>query len=310
MNLAFSPCDSAPLLERAAQLGIDRAGVAPAATVPSSVSRRYREWIATGLNASMHYLDRYHDQRDDPRLLLPGARSVISCAIGYYHPERQPDGVPTIASYAHGDDYHDVVRSLLDMLADGIRETWGGETRVCVDTAPVHERYWAVRSGIAFRGANGLVIVPGLGTYCFLGEIITTVAFTPTHPSPGGIECGRCLRCVKSCPTDAIGPDGTIDATRCLSCLTIEHRGDFPEHFSTGGRLYGCDTCQQVCPHNRGLAPTPHSQFHLRTAYNTLTATRIVSMTHEEYVEIFRKSAIKRAKLDGLRRNALHIKQK
>lgn len=287
-------------------LGIDRIGVAEACEVPDGVTDGYRRWIAEGCNGSMEYLDRYHDVRRDPRLLLTGARSVISCAIAYYHKSKQPAGIPAIASYAHGDDYHDVVRRLLEPLAAFIRETWGGETRICVDTAPIHERYWAVTSGVGFRARSGLVIVPGLGTYCFLAEIVTTVEFSPTPPL-APTACDGCGACVASCPGGAIRSDGTIDARRCLSYLTIEHRGDLPDTLSTGGRLYGCDCCQQVCPHNRVVEPCSHPEFDLRPAYNDLTRENIASLTPESYAAIFRRSAIKRAKLSGLLRNLRHL---
>jgi len=294
--------DASALIEKALSLGIDRIGVARACRVPAAVSAAYERWIERGGNASMKYLERYPDVRCDPRELLSGTCSVISCAISYYHTECQPSDVPAIASYAHGDDYHDVVRHLLEPVALWIRETYGGETRICVDTAPVHERYWAIASGIGFRGHSGLVIVPGLGTYCFLAEILSTVPFKPTLPLER-TECDSCGKCVKACPGGAIEPGGEVDAKRCLSYLTIEHRDELPEGLSTGGRLYGCDTCQTVCPHNQGLKPTRHSEFRLRPAYSTLTAERIESMTAEEYTEVFHRSAIKRAKLTGLKRN-------
>ncbi len=306
MSLTSYRCDSSWLSDQANDIGIDRIGVAEAIPVPEHETDRYEHWLSSGGNAAMEYLERYPDIRQDPRRLLDGARSVISCAVSYYHTERQPDGIPVIASYAHGDDYHEVVRELLETLASRIRLTYGGETRVCVDTAPIRERYWAVASGVGFRGRSGLVIVPGLGTYCFLAEIITTVPFRPTGMLSVS-ECDRCGMCVSKCPGHAINPDGTINASRCLSYLTIEHRGDMPEGFSTGGRLYGCDTCQAVCPHNRDIALSRHKRFSLRPAYNSLTPERIESLTPEEYASIFRHSAIRRARLSGLRRNLRHL---
>ena len=306
MSSSSSPCSAAPLLQRAAELGIDRVGVAEARKVPQSVTDGYAGWIERGGNASMEYLDRYHDVRRDPRLLLDGARSVISCAIGYYHTARQPEGAPVIASYAHGDDYHEAVRRLLEPLAAFVRENYGGETRICVDTAPIHERYWAVASGVGYRGRSGLVIVPGLGTYCFLAEIITTAEIEPSCPL-SATGCAGCGRCVLYCPGGAINSDGTVDAGRCLSYLTIEHRGELPEGLSTGNRLYGCDMCQQVCPHNAGIDECRHPEFDLRPAYRKLTRESIAALTPESYAVLFRHSAIKRAKLAGLMRNLKHL---
>lgn len=306
MSLMSSPCDPAPLLEQAVRLGIDRVGVARACEVPQEVSDGYARWLADGCNASMDYLDRYHDVRRDPRLLLDGARSVISCAIGYYHTSRQLQGAPAIASYAHGDDYHDVVRRLLEPLAAYVRETYGGETRICVDTAPIHERYWAVAAGVGYRGRSGLVIVPGLGTYCFLAEVIATAEIGET-PRREVTACDGCDRCVKACPGGAIGRDGVVDARRCLSYLTIEHRGELPGQLSTGNRLYGCDTCQQVCPCNRDIAACGHPEFELRPAYRDITRESLAALTPESYAALFRHSAIKRAKLAGILRNLNHL---
>lgn len=303
MSLTSSPCDFAALAAEATRLGIDRVGVATAEPVPPDVRLQYRDWIGAGCHGHMSYLEKYDEVRSDPRLLLEGARTVISCAVSYYHVAEQPAGIPRIASYAHGDDYHEVVRARLESLATYIRENYGGDTRVCVDTAPIHERYWAVKSGVAIRGDSGLVIVPGLGTYCFLGEIISTATIDPTA-AIDPVRCNSCGKCKKSCPGGAIKDDGTIDARRCLSYLTIEYRGELPPGLTTGDRLYGCDTCQQVCHYNSGLQECGYAEFDLREAYKTLSKERIMSMDHAEYVEIFRHSAIKRTKLDGLKRNA------
>lgn len=287
----------------AATVGIDRVGVAVAEPVDPFVTEQYNLWLADGCNGDMAYLEKYPDVRKDPRLLLEGARSIVSCAVSYFHTSRQPDGVPRIASYAHGDDYHEVVKGRLEQLARWIRENYGGYTRVCVDTAPIHERYWAVKAGVGFRGDSGMVIVPGLGTYCFLGEIITTVAIEPTLPC-GISRCDSCGKCARMCPGSAINDDGTVDARRCLSYLTIEYRGELPQGMRTGGRLYGCDTCQEACHLNGGARECGYPEFDLRPAYCDLSREKILNMEHGEYIEIFRHSAIKRTKLDGLKRNA------
>lgn len=304
MSLEQSPCSD--LVAKAIDCGIDALAIAPVAPVDKETVGRYRLWIEKGYNAGMDYLNRYPDIRFDPAGLLPGARSIICCAVSYNHLDSQPAGNPRIASYAHGDDYHDVVRGILEKFTTHIRETYGGETRVCVDTAPLMERYWAQHSGLAFQGRSGLMIVPELGTFFFLGEIITTAGLPPMRHT-AETRCNDCGKCVVSCPGCAINNDGTIDARKCLSYLTIEHRGELPEGFSTGNRLYGCDECQRVCPHNEYAALTREKRFLLRPAYKTLTAETVLTMNQEDFSTIFRHSAIKRAKLDGLKRNARHL---
>lgn len=312
MSLTSCPCDFAPddprafIAACADAAGIDRLGFAVAGEVDACCREEYERWIAEGCNAGMGYLERYPDVRNDPRKLLEGARSVISCAISYWHPERQAPGAPRIGLYAHGDDYHDVVRCALEEVAAAIRERYGAECRVCVDTAPIHERYWAAKSGVGFRGANGTLIVPGVGSYCFLGEIVTTLDLSATPPLENSV-CEQCGLCVKACPGGALRGDGTIDCRRCLSYMTIEHRGDFPDGFTTGGRLAGCDTCQEVCPHNKTPRPGRHPGLGLRDSLKHLTAADIIALTPDTYAAIFKGSALKRLKLAGLRRNAGHL---
>lgn len=305
MSLTSSPCDDPDrraIVTLAGELGIDRIGFAQAGPVADEQSRHYAGWLAAGSHADMAYLERYPDIRRDPRLLLPGAQTVISCAISYWHPEVQRPDAPQIAMYAHGDDYHDVVRRILTPLADEIARRWGAETRICVDTAPIHERYWAISSGVGFRGRNGLVIAPGVGSYIFLGEIVTTHPFLPTAPLPTDV-CDSCGMCVARCPGGALRGDGTLDCSRCLSYLTIEYRGEFPPGFTTGGRLAGCDRCQQVCPHNAAPLPTSHPEFHLRQSLARLTAGEVAELTPATYAELLRRSSLKRIKLPQLQRN-------
>lgn len=301
---SFAPSDPRALIAAwADEAGVDRIGFAAAVPVDGAERERYEAWLASGCGADMEYLSRYPDVRFDPRGLLPGARTVISCAISYWHPERQHPDAPRIALYAHGDDYHTVVREALEGVAGRIRETWGAETRVCVDTAPVRERYWALRSGVGQRGLNGLLIAPGVGSYCFLGEIVTTLGLEPTPPLRQDV-CEGCGRCLKACPAGALRGDGTMDCRRCLSYMTIEYRGDFPPGFSTGGRLAGCDACQQACPHNAAPLPTRHAAFHLRPSLAALGRDEILALTPGSYAELLRGSALKRLKITGLQRNA------
>lgn len=309
MNSIPSQC-RATIEAWATEAGIDRIGFSPAGEVDEAYTARYNDWLARGCNAGMDYLARYHEVRRDPRLLLDGAKTIISCAISYWHQETQKSGSPRIAMYAHGDDYHDVVRKILSVVADRMSAEWGCTNRVCVDTAPIHERYWAIRSGIGFRGRNGLLIIPGVGSYCFLGEIITTLDLVHQDKSSIGnsVSCPEnCGLCVKACPGHALVGDGTMDCNKCLSYLTIEHRGDLPGGFSTGGRLAGCDTCQQVCPHNARPLPTRHPEFMLRPSLRDITRDELSALTPESYAGLFRRSALKRLKLDGILRNLSHL---
>lgn len=286
-----------------AAAGVYRYGIAAAAPVDADHMEAYARFIASGRHASMEYLERYTDLRADPRTLLPGARSVISCAIPYSAPGPEPQ--LRIARYARGADYHTAVRERLSSVALYISEHYGGSTRVCVDTAPIAERYWAVKAGVGFIGRNRQLIVPGAGSYFFLAEILTTAQLPVSAPcSRGCLGCGRCTR---ACPTGALGPDGSFDARLCLSYLTIEHRGELPEGTDLHGTFYGCDRCAEACPHNAAPPLTDIPEFQPRPAIARLTARDVAAMDHHTYTITFRGSAMKRAKLDGLRRNALHI---
>ncbi len=263
----------------------------------------YARWVAAGRHAGMDYMTRYDDVRSDPRLLLPGARSLIVCAFSYF--TDTPFLLP-ISLYARGRDYHEVIRTRLTAMADRIATTHGGETRICIDTAPLRERYWAQRAGLGFIGLNNQLIVPGTGSYVFLGTILWTGHAEPTAPTTH--DCGRCGRCVAACPAHALSADGRgLDAHRCLSYLTIEHRGEFPNGTNLCGHLYGCDECQRVCPHNRGVTPTSISEFYPTEALATLTLDKVSALTQPEFSTLFRHSAIKRTKLAGLQRNAASL---
>lgn len=300
MSLLPSTC-SEELREAASRLGVSRLGIASVHDVDEAQLKRYEEWIAEGCHGEMSYLDRYHDVRRNPGGLLPGAASVIVCAFNYFPALFQRGDVPQFAYYSYGKDYHEVVRDRLRKLACHIEEFYGGETRVCVDTAPIPERYWAVEAGLGFRGVNSQLIIPGMGSYFFLGEILTTVGFAPDTRFKG--DCGSCGACVRSCPGSAI-KDGKIDARRCLSYLTIEYRGEsLPEGTSLGNHLYGCDVCQQVCPHNRACVPTDIEEFAPSEDFLSLDRDSIAGLTPEKFSALFRHSAVKRTKLKGLMRN-------
>lgn len=299
--------DKKELVSRAELIGAVACGIAPCAPVGKDESERLYEWIDSGCNASMDYMAKYTGLRVDPQGLLPGARSVISFAFPYYPPDTPGDSDAIFARYSLGDDYHDVLRKRLTVIAEWIQNEFNAETRICVDTAPILERYWAVRAGVGFRGLNGLIIVPGAGSWVLLGEILTTAPLPPDRPDTR--SCGSCRRCVESCPGHAIRPDATVDARRCRSYLTIECRDPgLPDGINLGRRIYGCDICQEVCPWNAAPATTAIKEFFPRPEILALTRSEIIDMDQERFSLIFRKSAIKRAKLTGLQRNLKYMK--
>lgn len=292
--------------------GASAFGVSPAMEVPEYISQAYRDWLTEGRQAGMAYMERNLEVRDDPRLLLEGAKSVISIAYSYRQPPcKEREGLPYVAAYALGSDYHDVLREKLRPVVEALSKNYGAVSRICIDSAPIHERYWAVRSGIGERCANGAVYVPGIGSEVFLAEIITTLELQETDGTRGGKErgCNGCGVCRMICPGKAIMEDGTIDSRRCINYMTIEHRGDFTEEHkgilrkTRGVTLFGCDRCLQVCPLNRNQEPTSIEELRMREVFRSLTAEKIMAMEQEEFSHRFKGSPLKRAKLVGLRRN-------
>ncbi len=302
-----SPCQwfdlPAHIMERN---GVFRWGIAEIAPVDTNAQQIYHAWISAGHNASMTYLERYNEVRANPELLLPDAKSIICCAFPYFYPISKSSDTANIALYALGDDYHEVLRNRLESIAKELRQLFGGETRVCVDTAPLRERYWAERSGLGCIGINNHLIIPGAGSFFFLGEIISTVAFHPTHTLTDN-PCNKCMCCVKACPTGALRADGTIDASKCLSYLTIEHRGELPTDTNLHDCLYGCDACGKACPLNTHPAISHIPEFQPRQDLLSLTLNEVATMNQPTFSTLFAHSAIKRTKLTGLQRNAISI---
>lgn len=287
--------------------GAYRTGVAVASEVEAWARNNYDAWIAGGSHAGMTYMERYGEVRDDPRLLLEGAKSLVVGAFSYATSAVQPEGIPRFARYALGSDYHSVLRRRLEPVMRTIEQEWGARCRICIDTAPLRERYWAARAGVGFIGRNNQLIIPGAGSWFVLATIVTTLTLPPDLPVENA--CGECRLCVDACPGGALRADGrALDANRCLSYLTIEHRGELSDGLRLGNRVYGCDVCQLVCPHNReSVSPPALPEFEPRPALMRLTAGTIAAMTREEFSLMFRDSAVKRTKLDGLQRNLRHI---
>jgi epoxyqueuosine reductase len=299
---------AAQVKARALDLGFDLVGIAPAD--PSRYSAYLRDWLDQGRAGEMSYLSKRFEERVRPGAYLPEARSVICVAMNYYvelEPPSQADRAThgRIARYALGDDYHELIKSRLHQLADTIRAL-GPEvsTRACVDTAPVLEKDLATRAGIGWLGKNSCLINPHIGSWLLLGEILTTLDLPADSPATD--HCGTCTRCIDACPTGAITAPYQLDASRCISYLTIEHRSPIDPELEPkiGDWLYGCDVCQDVCPHNSKAAPTAHSQFRPRFPTGGVNVHEVLEWDDEQYRARLRGSAMKRIKLPVLKRNA------
>lgn len=306
----MSGCDKKKDLIRAKalELGFSACGFARADRVCDEAVGRYRDWLGCGKNDCMDYAANYQELRNDPRELFPGTKTIISVALNYYPTRFQSKDAPQFSYYAYGRDYHDVVKVRLKALAEYIRQNWDEESRVCVDTAPVMEKYWAREAGVGMIGRNNLLIIPGKGSFFFLGELLTTLEVEPDEPCTD--SCGNCMQCVKACPGGALKDERFLDARRCLSCQLIERRGELPEWVVevVGNRIYGCDECQVACPHNKNAVSTSVVDFAPQDEFMELTIDNILSMDKADFMRLFGKSAIRRAKLEGLLRNARIVK--
>ena len=290
---------------QAASLGFDACGFAAAVPVDAEALARYDRWIEQGRNGCMQWAAGHRDLRSDPSLLLEGAQTVISLALNYYPAIFQPAGTLRVAYYAYGRDYHEVLREKLSALARYIEQLTGCATRPCVDSAPMRERYWAQQAGIGFIGRNNCLIIPGKGSFFFLGEIVTTAQLPPDEPCT--LTCGDCGKCVEACPTGALNVVGAADCNRCLSCQLIEnHAESLPQWMNSivDGRIVGCDECQLCCPHNAHVKPTSVVDFAPTDAVMTLTPDRVAHMTAGDFRRTFAHSAIMRLRHKTLRRNA------
>lgn len=294
----------------ASRLGFFVCGFAKAEPVSEAMRRHYLGWLADGRNADMAYLGNNLDKRFDPRLLMPGVKTIVVVAQNYFPARRLPEGEPQIADYALGLDYHDIVKQKLRQLAATVGIA---DYRAFVDTAPVLERYWAVRAGLGWIGKNQQLIIPHAGSEFFLGELFVTVELPPDEPLPN--RCGTCHRCVDACPTHALNLPATcvegygditrFDARLCLSYQTIENRGELTvgAKAAMGDTFYGCDRCQRACPWNRFAKPSTEPLLQPREELLAMTRQKWENLTEEDYRRLFKGSAVKRAKYEGLMRN-------
>ncbi len=274
-------------------LGFDDCRVSRAKV--ASHADRYRQWIEDGCAGDMKWLERNMERRADPALVVDGAFSVVSLAFNYFPGADDPDVDYRIARYAWNDDYHDIIDDKLREMNLAM-EALGGKQRFYTDTGPVLERDFASDSGLGWNGKSCVQIHKGLGTWFFLAELITTLDLPPD--SPVGDHCGKCTRCMTACPTDAITEPHRVDARRCISYLTIEHKGSIPLEFrkQIGDRIYGCDTCLDVCPWNRFAKLSRETRFHARQSVFQKRLRDFLELDDDGFRALFAKSPIKRIK--------------
>ncbi|NRB49575.1 MAG: tRNA epoxyqueuosine(34) reductase QueG [Saprospiraceae bacterium] len=293
------------LRQEAERLGFSFVGIAQA-TQMDEEARRLEEWLNQNKHGQMHYMANHFDKRTDPRKLVEGAKSVVSLMYNYYTPTAQTDSeAPKISKYAFGQDYHFVIKhklkSLLAFLQAEVGEVNG---RCFVDSAPVLERDWAKRSGVGWIGKNTMLIHPKAGSYFFLAELILDLDFVYDHPIKD--YCGTCTRCIDACPTEAISPEGYVmDGSKCISYFTIELKEAIPEEYkgSFDNWMFGCDICQEVCPWNRFSTSHQEEAFEPHPHLLQMSKRDWLDLSEEVFRTVFRKSAVKRTKYKGLKRN-------
>jgi epoxyqueuosine reductase len=300
---------SAIIKSSASMVGFSFCGISRAGFLEAEAPR-LEQWLKNGYHGEMKYMENHFDMRLDPRKLHPGAKTVVSLMYNYYPEVAQQNDAPKIAKYAYGEDYHIVVKEKCKELMAVLRSKVGQiEGRAFTDSAPVMERAWAEKSGLGWIGKHGLLINKQQGSFFFLAELIIDLDCEPDGPIKD--FCGTCTKCVDACPTDAILPDKTLNASKCISYLTIELRDEIPNEFSSKMEnwMFGCDICQDVCPWNRFSSPHQEPRFKATSELLNYSAKDWLDISEEVFGNIFRKSAVKRTKFSGLKRNIKFLNQ-
>ena len=291
--------------KEAQRLGFEFVGFARAERLDKE-ARQLERWLAQGAQGKMAYMENHFDLRVDPAKLVPGAKSVICLSFNYFNPDKQTDPeAPKISRYAYGADYHQVIKDKLKAVLAFIHTNIGPvEGRCFVDSAPVLERAWAQRAGLGWNGRHTLTIHPRRGSFFFLAEIICDLPLA--YDDPMRDHCGTCRRCIDACPTAAISPEGYfLDASKCISYLTIELREEIPAGFQgqMDNWMFGCDVCQDVCPWNRFSERHAEPAFEPHPDLLGMTRGDWLEVTEAVFGRVFKKSAVKRARFAGLQRN-------
>jgi epoxyqueuosine reductase len=295
---------------RAAELGFAACGISEAAYLePEGESLKY--WLSQGFHGEMDYMARDPGKRLDPRLLMAGTRSVISVLMNYFPGEILPEKDNyKIARYAYGKDHHMVIRGKLNQLIKELKLRAGEcQANAFIDSGPVVDKAWAARAGLGWRGKNSLLIHPKIGSFVFIGDIITDLELEYDKVKVDDL-CGNCTRCIDACPTGAIVAPRLIDARKCIAYLTIEYKGELleSEKEKFNDRIFGCDICQDACPWNRKAKPSSEEAFRPLQALREMNKAKWEQLTPEQFNDLFKDSAIKRTKFDGLKRNILFLK--
>lgn len=295
----------------AKRLGFEYCGISAAGFLEEEAPR-LEHWLKSSMQGEMHYMNNHFDMRLDPRKLVPGAKSVISLLLNYYTDATQHDSrAPKISKYAYGEDYHFVIKDklheMLNTLEEKIGRSIGG--RAFVDSAPVMDKAWAKKSGLGWIGKNANLINKKSGSFFFIAELILDVELE--YDQPIGDFCGTCTRCIDACPTDAIVNPHVVDGSKCISYFTIELKSAIPE--GEKGKfqnyMFGCDICQDVCPWNRFSVRHSESRFSANEKLLSMTREEWTEITEDVFRELFRKSAVKRTKFEGLKRNIKFLEE-
>lgn len=291
--------------QKALELGFFEVGFSKAEFLETEAPK-LEKWLANSMHGKMAYMQNHFDKRLDPRLLVDGAKTVVSLLFNYYSTRKQNDiAAPKISKYAYGQDYHDVLKSKLHELINWIREHIGEVNgRAFVDSAPVLERAWAAKSGLGWIGKNGNLINKGSGSFYFLSELIIDLEL-PADKKIATNHCGTCTACIDACPTEAIISPSIIDGSKCISYYTIELKDALPN--DAKGKLdnwmFGCDVCQDVCPWNRFATPNSEPEFAPNKELMGFTKQDWIELTEDVFKKVFKNSPVKRTKYNGLKRN-------
>lgn len=280
---------SSGIKEKALDLGFDLVGIAPSAILKEN-GDVLSSWCAEGMNADMGYLSRDIAKRINPELLFPGTKSVIVTALNYYTEKKQGgNGVPILSRYTYGRNYHDVITGKLNVIIEYLKKNSpGSSAKGYVDSAPILEKAWAARAGLGWQGRHSVLINSKLGSFFFLGIILTDAELSYDEPATEDL-CGLCRLCIESCPTGAINENRTIDARKCIAYLTIESKQPLTANIVNNfeGRVFGCDKCQEVCPWNRNAQTHDHPEFAISEEVSSMTSSDWLELTEEDFRRLF-----------------------